>query len=494
MLALFIIITLGAAFLIALFGRRSGRFCEIVAVASCLTLCFLSVCSLLLFKSSGVIVYRMGGWVPPLGICLVLDGLSVFMLVTINLVLFLIAVYSTSYMAKYTDTWKFFCLFMLMVSGMNGIILTGDIFNLFVFLEIASIASYALVAFGVEAEQLEASFKYAVMGSVAAAFILLGIAFLYAYTSTLNMADVAQVITKNKSSMLLLLVGVLFIAGFGIKSAVAPFHSWLPDAHSSAPAPISAMLSGVLIKVLGAYSLARIFFNVLGISEPLFAGLMVFACASIIIGGLLSVGQWDFKRLLAYSSVSQIGYIVLGLSLATPLGVLGALFHLFNHSIFKSLLFLGAGAVEYATGKRDLRALGGLKERMPVTATTSWIASMSISGIPPFNGFWSKLIIIIACVQADKITCACIAVIGSILTFASLMRVQKFAFFGTLNAGLEKVKEVPAVMRFSMIVLSMVCVFGGILLIPYVSGYFVGPAVDALISGQSYATAILQGK
>ncbi len=491
LLPLFIIISLGAAFLISLFGRKSKFLCDAIGNVSTFALFVMSVYSLFVVKHSGAIIYKIGGWVPPLGICFVLDGLTAFMLVTLNLVSFLIAVYSISYMEKYTDKYRFYCLFMLMVAGMNGVIITGDIFNLFVFLEIASVASYALVAFGTEAEELEAAFKYAVMGAVASSFILLGIALLYSYASTLNMADLSVVIAQKGFNMVILFVSVLFIGGFGIKSALVPFHAWLPDAHPSAPASISAMLSGVLIKVLGIYSLIRIFFNIFGVSEIMLLILTSLGAISLLVGVFLAIGQWDLKRLLAYHSISQIGYVVLAIGLGTPLGILGGLFHLFNHSIFKSLLFLNSGAVEYATDNRNLKQMGGLKEKMPVTANTSWLASMAISGIPPFNGFWSKLLIIMACVQANRIGLAIVAVVGSILTLASFMKVQKFAFFGKLNSTLEKVKEVPMSMRLSMIAFGLICLLGGVLLIPQVSEYFLKPAAEVLSAGTQYAVTVL---
>ena len=493
MLALFIVISLAAAFLISLFGRKSKVFCDITCNISTFALFLLSLNSLFVVRQYSTVVYKIGGWIPPLGICLVLDGFSAFMLVTLNLVSFLIAFYSINYMEKYTDKYKFYSLFMLMVAGMNGVILTGDIFNLFVFLEVASVASYALVAFGVEAEELEASFKYAVIGVISSSFILLGIGLLYAYTSTLNMADISLTIAQKGFSSVILFVSVLFIAGFGIKSALVPFHAWLPDAHPSAPASISAMLSGVLIKVLGIYSLVRIFFNIFGVTEIMLTILTALGAISLLVGVFLAIGQWDLKRLLAYHSISQIGYVVLSIGLGTPLGILGGLFHLFNHSIFKSLLFLNSGAVEYATDNRDLKKMGGLKEKMPVTSNTSWIASMSISGIPPFNGFWSKLIIILACVQADRIGLAFIAVIGSILTLASFMKVQKFAFFGKLNITLDRIKEVPVSMRLSMIIFAAICLFGGLLLIPHLMEYFLKPATNVLVSGTEYAFAVLGG-
>ena len=373
---------------------------------------------------------------------------------------------------------------------MNGVVISGDMFNMYVFLEIAAIASYALVAFGTEQEELEASFKYAVMGTVASSFILLGIAFLYSYTSTLNMADMSMELIDKGSSPIVLLASVLFLMGFGLKAALVPFHAWLPDAHPSAPAPISAMLSGILIKSLGVYALVRIFFSVLGVTPQILSILMALGALSMVIGSCLALGQRDFKRLLAYSSISQIGYVILGIGLGTPLGILGGLFHLFNHSVFKSLLFLNSGAIEYSTGTRDLEKMGGLKERMPVTAGTNMIASMSIAGIPPFNGFWSKLIIIAACVQANHFGYAAWAVLASILTLAYFMKVQRYAFFGESKKGSSKIKEVPFFMRFSMVALAIICIAGGALLLPVVYSDFLKVAEDAVFRGKDYVTVV----
>ena len=493
MLPLFVAIPLAAAFIISLIGKRYRRAGDILANITGLALLTLSFFALWTLNSqpSTILVYKVGGWIPPIGICMVLDGLSCLMLITLNLVSCLVAVYSIGYMERYTAKYRFYALFMLMLAGMNGVIITGDMFNLFVFLEIAAIASYALVAFGTESEELEASFKYVIMGSVASSFILLGIALLYSYTSSLNMADISLVLAGKGHSNIVAFISVIFLMGFGLKAAIVPFHAWLPDAHPSAPAPISAMLSGVLIKVLGVYVLLRVFFSVLGATLPILSLLMFLGVVSMMVGVFLAIGQWDFKRLLAYHSISQIGYVILGLGLGTPLGILGGLFHLFNHSIFKSLLFLNSGAVVYSVGTRDLQNMSGLRERMPITANTSLIASMSIAGIPPFNGFWSKLVIILACIQANRLGYASWAVLGSILTLASFMKVQKYAFFGKIKENLNKVREVPSSMRLSMVVLSIICLLGGIILIPQIYQWFLKPAVDALLIGNQYANIVL---
>jgi len=490
---LFVILPLLGAFLMPMIGKKIKWAPDAVGNLMTFLLMVLSVISVRVVGQYGTLVYSMGAWKPPVGIGMVLDGLTSFMLVTVNLVAFLISIFSINYMEKYTSKWKFYTLFLLMVAGMNGVVITGDLFNLFVFLEIASVASYALVAFGTEKQELEAAFKYAVMSSLGSVFVLLGIVFLYSCTSTLNMADMARFLSEKGCGSMLMLVSIMFIMGFGLKSALVPFHAWLPDAHPSAPAPISAMLSGVLIKSLGVYVICRVFYNVLGLSSEISSILLFLGALSMVIGVFLAIGQWDFKRLLAYHSISQIGYVVLGIGLGTPLGILGGLFHLFNHSVFKSLLFLNSGAVEYATGTRDLREMGGLAEKMPVTAATSLVASMSIAGIPPFNGFWSKLIIIIAAVQAGRYGYAFWAVLASILTLASFMKVMKYAFFDKLKGRWEKVREVPIFMKLSMGALAVMCLFGGILLAGRFTETFLDRATSVLLEGTKYAVIVFKG-
>ena len=490
---LFVAISLLGAFIISIIGKKLKWIPDVIGNTTTLILLGLSVLAMWTIVTKGTLVYSVGSWKLPIGIALVLDGLAAFMLITVNLIAFSVSIYSISYMKRFTSKWKFYTLFLLMVAGMNGVVVTGDIFNLFVFLEIASVASYALVAFGTERHELEAAFKYTVMSTVGSLFILLGIVFLYSYTSTLNMADMANVLAQKGMSNIVIMVSILFIMGFGLKAALVPFHAWLPDAHPSAPAPISAMLSGVLIKSLGIYTLCRFFYNIIGINSSFSSILMILGTLSMVIGVFLAIGQWDFKRLLAYHSISQIGYVILGIGLGTPLGIIGGLFHLFNHSVFKALLFLNSGAVEYATGTRDLQKMGGLMTKMPITGTTTLIASMSIAGIPPFNGFWSKLIIIIACVQANRLGYAFWAVLASILTLASFMKVMKYAFFGKLRDKWNKVEEVPVFMKFAMIILALICVVGGVLLIPNINEVFLKPASDVLLEGTKYADIVFKG-
>jgi multicomponent Na+:H+ antiporter subunit D len=366
---------------------------------------------------------------------------------------------------------------------MNGVIVTGDLFNLFVFMEIALFSAFALVAYGSKAEEFEAAFKYAVMGSVSSLIILVGIAVLYSATSNLTLSKIAEAV-PTLDRKIILWVGGLFMAGFGLKAAAMPFHAWLPDAHSSAPAPISAMLSGVLIKALGIYVIIRIYFDVFDAPQFFTTALLVLGTVSIIIGVFLAVGQWDLKRLLAYHSISQIGYILLGLGIATPLGILGAVFHLFNHAIFKSLLFYNAGSVEYALGTRDLKKMGNLTKLLPTTSQTSMIASLSISGIPPFNGFFSKLIIIIAAVQAGLMGYAIFAIVGSILTLASFMKVQRYGFRGE-NIISSLLNPVEWRMNSAMIILAVLCLLSSLFIVPGIKEVTLDPVVKVIVESAS---------
>jgi len=489
-LPLFTAMPLAAAFVVFLVGRRARRLGDFLAPAVAAVLLLLSLAAFAGLADGGKAVYALGGWKPPLGICLVLDRFSALLLTTVNLATFLAALYSVRYMERYTDKIKYHTLFCLMLAGMNGVVITGDIFNLFVFLEIASIASYALVAFGTEAEELEAAFKYMVMGALASSLILLALALTYGRASTLNLADPALVLGPPPFSALPLFILALFTFGFGIKAAVFPFHSWLPDAHPAAPAPISALLSGVLIKSLGVYAFARIFFNVFGAPPP-FPDLAVIAgLVSMTAGALLAVGQEDMKRMLAYSSVSQVGYIVFALGIGTPLALAAALFHLVNHAVAKSLLFLAAGAVESATGTRDLRRLGGLFSKMPLVGTTSLLASLSISGVPPLAGFFSKFLIILAAVRAGRPFGALLAAAVSVITLAYYLKFLRFVFFGKTRETGEAAGDPPPAMAVPIAVLGLLCLAGGLFALPPVYDYLFGAAARVLLAGQGYGPAV----
>ena len=480
---LFVAVPLAASLLIQLFTRDRHFWSGWLTNITMLALVLMSIQVI-----GGSALYHLGGWPSPIGIDLRLDSLATLMLLVINIVGLAVGLYSVDYMKRYTASGHFYGLFLLMVTGMNGVVLAADLFNLYVFLEVAAVASYSLVAFGCAHEELEASFKYIVLGSLSSALILVGIALVYGITGTLNMAQMAGRVAETGLDAPLLLAFGLFICGFSFKAALVPFHAWLPDAHPAAPAPVSAMLSGVLIKAIGIYVLARLAFNVFGAGDSELSLLRWLGVLSMVVGGLLAVGQTDIKRLFAYSSISQIGFIALGLGLGTQLGLVGALYHLVNHAVFKSLLFLNAGAVEYATGTRDLGRLGGLNRALPVTGVTSMIGSMSIAGLPPFNGFWSKLIIVLACVEAGHYGFAATAVLISIVTLGYQLKVQRMAFFAELpesiSGAVRSMGREPRLMSLAMILLAAACIALSLLVLGgFRDPWLIGAAQQTLSAG-----------
>jgi multicomponent Na+:H+ antiporter subunit D len=317
------------------------------------------------------------------------------------------------------------------------------------------------------------------------------------------MAYISRAIQASGTNAGLAFALALFVVGFGLKAALVPFHAWLPDAHPSAPAPISAMLSGILIKTLGVYALARLVFNVFGITVSIGWLLVTLGIVSMVAGAFLAIGQWDLKRLLAYSSISQIGYVVLGIGLGglilaqggtvtwASLAILGGLFHLVNHAVYKSLLFLASGSVQMATGTRELREMGGLAEAMPVTRATCTVASASIVGIPPFSGFWSKLILVMAAVQAGFYWIGAVIVFVSLCTLIMYLKVQRYVFLGELPEGLAPTRESKGSMLVAMVFLACLCVLMGLLLVPCLRVSVLSPAVKALTDGIAYSANII---
>jgi len=486
-LPFFIIIPLLTAFIITLIAGERDNWAAILSILAVISLVALSIFCFATLNGR-TIVYEMSHWKAPIGIILAVDALSAFMLIIVAVIALTSLMFSVHYIRHLSPSWKYYALFMLLVTGMNGVIATGDLFNMFVFVEITLFAAYSLVAYGSKAEEFEASFKYAIMGSISSTLVLVGIGITYAATSTLTLAKIAEVL-QQKDPMVTLWIGGIFLAGFGLKAAIMPFHAWLPDAHSSAPAPISAMLSGVLIKALGVYVLIRLFFNVFGGITIFNEVFIILGTISIMVGGFLAMGQWDFKRLLAYSSISQIGYIILGLGLGTWLGIVGAVFHLLNHAIFKSLLFYNAGSLETAFGTRDLRKMGNVAKTLPITSFTSMIASLSISGVPPFNGFFSKLIIIIAAIQAGRPVYAILAAVGSLITLAYYMKVQRFGFHSQNVVPVEK-DVISFGMNSAMIILAILCLATSILIIPGIREVTLDPIVAVIMNKTGYISQI----
>lgn len=367
--------------------------------------------------------------------------------------------------SKDANLFNFSNLILLVVMGMDGVVLVDDLFSLYVFLELTAVSTFILIAIYKKGNALEASFKYLVMSSVATVLMLSAIGFIFMSTGSLRFQDmnVLSLNINGATNLPVIIAVILFLAGLSIKAGIVPFHGWLPDAYSSAPPAVSILLAGIITKIAGVYPLLIIFQNVFN-KNPLFGNiLMIFGTVSIIIGALAAIGENDFKRMLAYSSISQIGYIVLGIGIGTPLALLGVVFHFFNHAIFKSLLFVNSAAVEMGTGTRTMDKLGGLASRMPVTGGASIVGFLSTAGIPPLSGFWSKFIIIIAAWQAGDQIFSIIAILSSILTIVYFLILQREVFFGEVAPGLDDIHEANLGFKSLSIILSAITIAVGIL-------------------------------
>ena len=494
------VLFLGAFLIVVFGGNRTAR--NILALLSITaSLAFILALVKPVMWGGEIIAYWMGGRVPAggyaIGIALEVDALSLFFALLVSVAVFVSGVYSIQYMRHDDNEREYYTLFLMLGGGVMGLVLSGDLFNMFIMVEILTFAAVALTAFRNTAKgALEAAFKYLVVGSIGSTCILVGTSMLYAQAHTLNLAQLAQVIPGNLNTATKVAFALLFV-GFGTKAFIVPFHPLAADAHGAAPASISVMISGVLTKsgIYGIIRLTYFLFQTMSLGTMQF--LLVFiGSLSMFICVTMALAQHDFKRLLAFHSISQIGYVLTAVGLCTALGVSAGLYHAMNHTLFKGLLFLAAGAVLHETGTTDLGKLGGLSKKMPHTTVLFLIGAFSISGIPPFNGFASKWMIYQATYQKAVesgnigfLLVTIIALVTSVLTLASFVKVSQSVFFGQLPKELENVKEVPFGMRLAMGIFALLCVLTG--LFPnLVTTYITEPAARAVFSVAQYISAM----
>ncbi|KUG18999.1 MAG: monovalent cation/H+ antiporter subunit D family protein [Methanomicrobiaceae archaeon] len=487
---LVVVLPLIAAFTAFLAGWADRRYCYPIAAAAIAVQLAISLDILREVLAGGTVRYFLGNWPPPWGIEYVIDRLNAYVLVILLLLSLLCCIYSKRSIGREIDPEKtvgFYVVFLLLVAGVCGIAVTGDIFNLYVFLEISSIAAYTLVASGRRRKGLLAGFNYLIMGSVSAGFILLGIGHLYVATGTLNMADLARLLPALYDSTIIHTAFVFFIVGLSIKTAIFPLHIWLPDAYTQAPSAVSALISTVVSK-MGVYATIRILFSVFTVGfivdylpiMEIFAWVAAFA---IIAGSVLAIAQYDMKRMLAYSSVSQMGYIMLGIGIANSIAMTGGILHILNHALMKGCLFMVAGAIIYQTGLQNIDDFKGLAERTPCTCAIFFIAALSMIGIPPTVGFMSKWYLALGAVEAGQWIFVAVILASSLLNAVYFWRVFEYAYFRHADADLpaREKRELPATMLAPMIVLAAGCVlFFFFVSIPLA---IIEPVVAALLGG-----------
>ena len=490
------------AFLIVMFGSRRAVRNTIAFLAVSVSLACLLALFKPVFMQGEIIAYWMGsreiagGYA--IGIALEVDALSLFFGLLISAAVFVSCVYSLQYMDHDDNVPQYYTLFLMLAGGVMGLVLTGDIFNMFIMVEILTFAAVALTAFRNKAHgALEAAFKYMVVGCMGSTCILVGIIMLYAQLHTLNFAQLSALIPGNMNNATKLAFALLYI-GFSTKAFIVPFHPLAADAHGAAPASISVLISGVLTKS-GIYGIIRLTYFLFQTMElGSFQFLLVFiGSVSMFVCVTMALAQHDFKRLLAFHSISQIGYVLTAIGLCTGLGFSAGLYHAMNHTFFKGLLFLSAGAVLYETGTTNLDELGGLSKKMPWTTGLFLVGALSISGLPPFNGFASKWMIYQAAYEKAAETgnigyllVTVIALVTSILTLASFVKVSQSVFFGRLPVKYENVKDARPSMIIAMSIFALLCIVTG-LFPSMVTRYITEPATRAAFSAVQYIDTMM---
>jgi len=453
---LLIAVPLGLAFaipLFALFWKAAVKYIPPVALA------FNLVVSLLLLPRvlENSIIVSIGGWQPPFCINLVAGPVGVLFSTIIALVGLLVSVYALDYI-KEGATEKYHMLYLLLLTGATGVVLTGDIFNLFVFFEILCISSYSLVAYLRDKASIESAVKYLIQGAVGSSLLLIGIGLLYGLFGTLNMADIAQSI-RSVSPVSVFVPMVLIVAGLGIEAAIFPLNAWLPDAHSSAPSSISAILSGIAIEV-GLYAVVRVIFTIFG-AQSFLPFLALLGILTLLVGEMCAFCQNNIKRMLAYSSIGQIGLILFALAIATSYGVTSGLFQLVSHTLSKALLFLAAGYMIYRAGSMEISALEGMGKKMPLTCLAFTIGVFSLVGLPPFIGFPSKFLIVRAALATKEtyfIVLLGLALLGTVIEGAYFFRIIQVLYFKgeKSNPGREEAPVAALIPMFIFVVLIVV--------------------------------------
>ena len=475
-----LIVTIGvfAAYTILLAGWLNRKSCFYLCLMTILAQLVMAIFVLRHVLTVGIIHYWLGGWRPPWGIEYVVDALNAYVLVIVLFIGLIGAIYSKRSVEHEIEARKhvtFYTIFQLIVAGMCGVVVTGDLFNMYVLYEVASLTTYALIA-SAGGRALRASYTYLVMGSIGICFYLLGVGFLYSVTGSLNMRDVSLLLPPLYGSRVVQAAFVFFFVGLSIKMGLFPLHIWKPDAYTYAPSAVSVIMSAAMSTVT-VYALIRVIYSVFTLEFiTSYVGVDITICwiaaIGIVAGSVLAIVQHNLKRMLAYSSISQMGYFVLGIGLSpiSSWGLLGAVAHLSNHTIMKGCLFMAAGAFIYKYGLWDIRDFEGLGKKMPYASAAFTLAAISMIGVPPSTGFVTKLFLILAALHSTEVFYGYAYVFVAVILFSSLLNIVYFwrvierMYFvkneEALNGGVKE-GDAPLSMLMPMLLLAALCIVVG---------------------------------
>ncbi len=462
-----VIVPLVAALLAAL-ARRPGPAWVIAAAASWISL-VISVLLLHQVLTSGVISYHIGGWDPSLGIEYRVDTFNGLILVLVSGISAVVSLYARQSVAAEIATDRiawFYTMYLLSLAGLLGIAITGDAFNAFVFLEISSLSSYTLIALGRDRRALVAAYQYLVLGTIGATFYIIGVGFLYVMTGTLNLGLIAERLAAIESTRPVLTALAFITVGISLKLALFPLHVWLPNAYAYAPSTATVFLAATATKV-AIYLFIRYLFTVFGghfvFSDlPVQAILTTLSIAAVFGAATVAVFQADIKRMFAYSSVAQIGYITLGVAIATQTGLTGGIVHILNHGLIKGALFMALGAVALRVKTCHIEELAGIGRKMPLTFSALLIAGLSLVGVPGTVGFVSKWYLIVAAFEIGWWWLAFLIVASSVITVVYVGRVIEAVWFREPSPTAATATEAPLGMLIPMWILAGATIFFGL--------------------------------
>ena len=414
--------------IIILIMVRSDVWAKWIGILGSALLCFISIYLFAFLREKGIISLNMGGWRAPFGIVLVIDYLSGIMLVISSIIVFTISIYAVYYMDDNHKSTKFYVFFFSLVMGVNGAFITGDAFNLYVWFEVMLMSSFVLITLGNSKAQLEGGIKYMALNLIGSLLFLAGLGLLYGKTGTLNMAHLAEILRDDEQAILINSSAMLFFIGFGIKAAVFPLFFWLPSSYHTPNITITTLFAGLLTKV-GVYSLIR-FFTLFIVQDQHFWHnlLLIITSFTMVTGGIAASAHYETRRILSYHIISQVGYIIMGLGIFTPLAIAGAIFFTIHNMIAKTNAFFVAGIINKFTGTFHLQDIGGLLKRSPLLAVLFVIPAFALAGVPPLSGFFAKFILIKAGIEDKHYLVTTFAVLTAMLTLYSMIKIWSEAF------------------------------------------------------------------
>ena len=467
--ALIVVTPLILSFFVTIIGIWNKKLCFPIVFAALAASFVFSLGILDKVVTSGKpIYYTFGGWTPPWGIEYAIDHLNALILVVVSFVSLLVSVYAKRSVEKELPQSKlhlFYTLFLLQITGLFGITATGDAFNLYVLLEIASFAAYAMIAMG-EKGAVFASFRYVIYGTIGACAYLMGVGFLYILTGSLNMLDFARLLPAIVGSKPLIIGMAFFIVGISIKMGIFPLHSWMPDSYTLAPSAVSSLLAPLFTKV-GAYVIIRLLFTVFDPDfsteiYPLTEIMGWITVVGILFAGIMALAQTDLKRMFTYLIVAEMGYIVIGICCANQMGLTGSILHIVNDMLMMVCLFTAVGAIYYQTGSRKISDLRTVHRIMPITMTVFLVGSLSVIGVPPFCGFFSKWYLLLGAINAEKWHLLVVLLVSSLINAILFFRVIEKAYIEPREEGVHdhhcpvtvSMDKVPISMLVPMVIIA----------------------------------------